>query len=95
MGGEESLVEARRGEKGRRRPELDPDTYSGTTCLICGFTLSVHCFGCRGRGGRGGGGAGAMVMRTKVTGSSQGSRHPTMQSAPPPHSPLCHGAHQG
>ena len=90
MGGEESQVEPRGEEKrGSRRPALGPDTYSGTTCLICGFTYPSTALAAEG------GGVG-MVMRTKVTGSSQGSRHRPTQSAPPPtHSPQCHGAHQG
>ena len=71
-----------RGEekRGSRRPALGPDTHSGTTCLICGFTYPSTAFAAEG------GGVG-MVMRTKVTESSQGSRHRPTQSAPPPPTP--------
>ena len=80
MGGEEMRrARWRPGEekRGSRRPALGPDTYSGTTCLICGFTYPSTALAAEG------GGVG-MVMRTKVTESSQGSRHCPMQSDPLP-----------
>ena len=37
-GGEESQVRVGEGKKRQQETRAQPDTYSGTTCLICGFT---------------------------------------------------------
>ena len=78
-GGEESQVRVGEGKKRQQETRAETDTYSGTTCLICGFTYPSTALAAEG---------GKMVMRTKVD-TYLCSR------PPPPHSPQCHGAHQG